>query len=532
MVCKRTNVLCHTQLLLCVLAANLLGACLAPGSQQMPRTVDGRRWNNAPVAPAAYAWFARAEVLTRRGRYVDAIAAYRHSIREADTPDEFVFARLATTLSLAGRHREAQLLSEMTLAKFPTSEAAWIAWADVKERRGSSNAALRGYARAAAVTPGYPAAPLRLERALRQMSLPHAGDEVLWSHQVSRKGFTRAAARRRFTEGARRKDYHSVREAAPLLVSSDASLLRHMAERALTSADPSLALIIARAAFAEPWAKRVYIRALLQRGRPQAARSVLSRLDSQAVGGFEQAARLHLVAGLDQEAWRLTQVLTVEQPASPVLLLRIQAAVEAGALDDALQALEQLSSRALEYPSACAAVALGLRREAMDRASISLLESCRRRCASSQLDRALAQLLAEQGEYRRSLKLLRDDHSLWGQALYGKILELRGDAKKAYHVFQQLGDHLPSRAQTVPEWVRMRYEVEHLLQHNRLSPAARVLTRYLDHHPEDATALARLAEVRAAQGKEKQARALASAALALGASTSIKKRMRALAQPR
>jgi Tfp pilus assembly protein PilF len=135
------------------------------------------------ASPYTYEWFIRAELLRSSGQLAAAIQAYRTALAGSDE-DAHVLARLGSALDEQGAHEQAAELLDDALRLEPDSEVAWLARAELAQRRGAFEPALEALERAEQAAPLSPRAPLALAALLRARGNPERADAVLLRYEA------------------------------------------------------------------------------------------------------------------------------------------------------------------------------------------------------------------------------------------------------------------------------------------------------------------------------------------------------------
>jgi Tfp pilus assembly protein PilF len=174
--CPRLSVV--LALVLLVLQAGGLSACVsapaaAPHTPARPRTAAARF-----ASPYTYEWFVRAELARASGDLPKAIEAYRAALAGSEE-DSYVLARLGSALDEAGEHTSAQEVLNDALERDPSSEAVWLARAELCERTGAVGDAFAALERAAQVAPNSARAPLALAKLLERQGQTERARAVL-----------------------------------------------------------------------------------------------------------------------------------------------------------------------------------------------------------------------------------------------------------------------------------------------------------------------------------------------------------------
>lgn len=130
------------------------------------------------ASPYTYEWFVRAELARAAGRLPQAIDAYQAALAGADEAPE-ILARLGSALAQAGLTARAQTVLEEASRLDPSSEAVWLARAELLVQLGDVEAAYAAFEQAEHAAPHSARAPLRMAGLLAEHGQSERAQAVL-----------------------------------------------------------------------------------------------------------------------------------------------------------------------------------------------------------------------------------------------------------------------------------------------------------------------------------------------------------------
>ena len=319
-------------------------ACAHAPPAQTPPTAAGPRVApaaaNRVASPYTYEWFIRAELLRAAGQNLAAIEAYRQALSGADE-DAHVLARLASALDEHGEHDQADAAVAQALRVEPTSEAAWLARAEIVARRGDAAGTLEALERAEQAEPLSPRAPLALAAWLRAHGHPERASAVLLRYEARSLPGTRAAERVRLVRALDARDPERVwRATLPyrLFAAPAPAVLAQAAELLLDAKRPAQALRVIELAPDSQRETPLRLRILVACARWAAVEAWLQVHDAPDRTGRLELARAQLALGRPEAAAEIIDAERLRAADDPSLsLLAAQVELSRGAYASAAE---------------------------------------------------------------------------------------------------------------------------------------------------------------------------------------------------
>jgi Tfp pilus assembly protein PilF len=320
------------------------------------------------ASPYTYEWFVRAELLRAGGQLAAAIEAYRTALAGADE-DAHLLARLASALDEQGHHDQAAELLDQALRLEPDSEAAWLARAEVAQRKTDVDAALAALERAEQAQPLSPRGPLALAALLRAHGNPERAAAVLLRYEARSLPGTRGAQQARLARALATRDADQVFAATlpyRLLAPADSGALLAAARLLLEQGRAAQALRVIELVPDTPGESPLRLRVLLACARWSAAEGWLADHEPSGPDARLELARAQLALRRPEQAAQLLEAERLERADKPALqLLAAQIDLARGAYASAALQFASIPRGSTAQPEARLGLAQALSAQAL-----------------------------------------------------------------------------------------------------------------------------------------------------------------------
>jgi tetratricopeptide (TPR) repeat protein len=501
--------------------------CGASYEPLVTRHIDGEPVTGPFVSPFSYEYFIRGEIALARGDLREAAEAFRLA-RAGPEEDPLVLARLAEVLDALGETSDADAVLIEARELFPDSEATWLAFAKVAERRGENARAIGYYERAEHAAPASELAPLAIARLLADEA-PQRAQAVLsrFSRRVASGSIP--ALRARLELAVLTNDATAAEEAVRALLVVAPARAREVADVARTMLEagrPALAAGLLDAVPLDAVPIDLRIEALLGAGRSERAEAVIVLADDRTIGGPVARARLLLRVGRAEAASEIAEreALAASDPDAALVWGLAEDAL--GHHGEAARILAGVPRAAPGYTDARIALARILEEQGLAGLAAEVLRTTPAdRSGRLAARRELARLRVERGDGPAAVEALDGLRGARSVVARARVLERLGRPEEAVVAWASARADEPS----LDPASRLRVRAERLAADGRFEDAIGLLNDLVAFAPEDLHARARLAELQARAGHRDLARTAAEETLRLTSDPVLRARVERIA---
>ncbi|MBN1652321.1 MAG: tetratricopeptide repeat protein [Deltaproteobacteria bacterium] len=507
-------------------AASACATTDADSNRRIVRRVGEVRRVGAMVSPFCYEWFIRAELLASRGQLKEAIEAYRSALTGPEE-DVFVLSRLAEALDLFGQSDEANEALQRAEAIDIRSEAVWLTRARIFERHARFEEAISAYQRAEASAPFSAEPALGLAKLLSRQGARERAVAVLEGFDERSFKGSRLAVQAKLQLSLARKDASGAIDAIEQMLRIapvDRNEICEAVRLVLESGELYLAYRVLEPLSAGGCDERLHLRILIEADRRAAAEQLLAKASPESFGGLVQAARAYLDIGRPELAKQLAEEQLAQKESGEALVVAGEAELRKGRFLEAALLFSKVSSGTSAYEKARLGLARALFAEGMGDLAAEVLSAARE--PTDKIRSALAEqrLILKDPSGALAVYHLESKATWRTEEDRARLLERTGQTKLAASIYAKLGQD-PTRVSSLN---RARARAEWLVEKGDFSRAIKLLETQVENLPEDLSARARLAELRASAGDFGEARREALSLLRIAWEPALRIRAQAL----